>query len=489
MTAIVRRSHTEIRGHPSRVISRAFHPGHEGLIHGLSRSHAVIARVLAMDEDEVASTLAETLSAYSSRHDDLRATFRQNFAELALSDALEHPNYSQARAELIGAYFTQEYSIEGAALFNPSIVPALDQTGCAEGELRFILSLRAVGEGHISSIEFRSGVLGPADSVTLDAPSSRLTTGQRSALDTNREYLLPSFTHHGLAEEASSQGQGKAEGIAKQQLLEALQPVTPLASLSALDAAAETLRRIVEASYQLDFSATSAISERVLFPSIDAESHGMEDARFVQFVEDDGTISYFATYTAYDGANVTPRMLQTDDFLTFRLRPMFGEAAKNKGVALFPRRISGVMWCLSRWDRENISVARLESGTGWSNAKAVQTPQQPWELIQLGPCSSPIETPEGWLVLTHGVGPMRTYAIGALLLDLEDPSVVIGVLDEPLLMAAETEREGYVPNVVYSCGALIHNGVLVLPYGCSDASVRFAFIDMSELLAGLHGST
>jgi predicted GH43/DUF377 family glycosyl hydrolase len=456
MTAIVRRSHTEIRAHPARVISRAFDPGQEDLIRGLSRADAVVTRVLLMDEAAVARTLAETLAAYSNRHDDLRATFRRNFELISTAEVLGHPNYSQERAELIGAYFTQEYSIEGAALFNPSIVAAPDQSGCSEGELRFILSLRAVGEGHISSIEFRSGLLGAGDAVTLDPPSPHLVTGERSL-------LAPTF--------------------------EAVQPGYPLTSLSAIDAATEVLRRIIDASYQLTFPATSTLSERVLFPGTPAESHGLEDARFVRFVEDDGVVTYFGTYTAYDGANVAPHLLQTDDFITFRMRPMFGEAARNKGVALFPRRIDGVMWCLSRWDRENISVAQLDNHTGWGNARVVQTPLRPWELIQLGPCSSPIETPEGWLVLTHGVGPMRTYAIGALLLDLEDPSVVIGVLDEPLLMAAETERNGYVPNVVYSCGALIHNDVLVLPYGCSDASVRFAFIDMSELLAGLHGST
>jgi predicted GH43/DUF377 family glycosyl hydrolase len=488
MNAIVRRSHTEIHAHPARVISRAFDPGQEGLIRGLSRAQAVTARVLAMDEEEVARTLAETLAAYSNRHDDLRATFRKNFELVATAELLGHPDYSQERAELIGSYFTQEYSIEGAALFNPSIVEAPDQSGCGEGELRFIMSLRAVGEGHISSIEFRSGILGAQDSVALDAASTHLSTGERSTLPTTHEYLSPRPVRVN-APPVEIPTASIDDGLTAQILQEALHATAPLPSLSALDAATEVLRRIVDASYQLEFSATSTLSERVLFPGTPAESHGLEDARFVRFVEDDGEITYFATYTAYDGANVAPHLLQTDDFLTFRMRPMFGEAARNKGVALFPRRIDGVMWCLSRWDRENISVAQLESGIGWSNAKVVQTPTQPWELIQLGPCSSPIETPEGWLVLTHGVGPMRTYAIGALLLDLQDPSVVIGVLEEPLLIAAETERNGYVPNVVYSCGALIHNGSLVLPYGCSDASVRFAFVDMTELLAGLHGST
>jgi predicted GH43/DUF377 family glycosyl hydrolase len=426
MTHVVRRSHTEIRGHPSRVISRTFNPGDEGLIRGMSRSKAVIERVLSMQETNVATVLAATLVGYANRHDDLRATFRKNFAAVTSSDVINDPSCSQDRAELIGAYFTQEYSIEGAALFNPSIVPAPNQDACPVGELHFIMSLRAVGEGHMSSIEFRSGCLGADASVTLDPPSPHLSTGE----------MVPDE----------------------------------------------------DDGYRLTFSATSTLSERVLFPAIASESHGLEDARFVQFTEDDGSMTYYATYTAYDGVRVAPHLLQTDDFLTFHMQPMHGEAARNKGMALFPRRINGVKWCLSRWDRENISVARLEDSE-WRHPSVLQTPVQPWEIVQLGACTSPMETPDGWLVLTHGVGPMRTYAIGALLLKLDDPTTVIGVLSEPLLMPAETERNGYVPNVVYSCGALIHQGVLVLPYGCSDASVRFAFIDLAGLLAGLHGSS
>lgn len=426
MTHVVRRSPTEIRGHPSRVISRTFNPGNETLVRGVSRSQAVIDRVLQMSEADVAVTLASTLVDYANRHDDLRATFRKNFAAVAGSATLSLPNCSQDHAELIGAYFTHEYSIEAAALFNPSIVQGLDQEACGVGEQSFILSLRAVGEGHISSIEFRSGCLGQDDSVHLDAPSPHLSTGELALGDAN--------------------------------------------------------------DYRLTFGASSTLSERVIFPTVAAESHGLEDARFVKFTEDDGSTTYYATYTAYDGVRVTPHMLQTDDFLSFHMQPMIGKAAQHKGMALFPRRIDGVMWCLSRWDRENISVARLEDGE-WRNPRVIQVPQQPWELVQLGACTSPIETAAGWLVLTHGVGPMRTYAIGALLLRIDDPTKVIGVLDEPLLMPAETERNGYVPNVVYSCGALIHNGTLVLPYGCSDASVRFAFVDLAGLLAGLHGST
>jgi predicted GH43/DUF377 family glycosyl hydrolase len=486
MTITVRRSSAEILAHPSRVISRPFDPGHDGLIRGRSRSQGVIERVLAMTECDVLQTLGETLALYSNRHDDLRATFRRHFELIAHPSVTAHPNYSQERAELVGAYFTQEYSIEGAALFNPSIVIAPDQSGCGENEVRFILSLRAVGEGHLSSIEFRSGVLGAADSVVLDPPSPHLTTGEHSQAPIPCELLRAALHQSG----ESAAIDGLLQSVPQEFTVEAFERVleSPECEQVPADARAvamAALRRIADASYELVFSQTSKLSERVIFPGTAAESHGLEDARFIQFLDDDGGSTYLGTYTAYDGVSVRPHLLQTDDFRTFRISPMLGEAAQDKGMALFPRKINGDMWCLSRWDRENISIARLERTTGWSRPQVVQAPHQPWELIKLGACSSPIETPAGWLVLTHGVGPMRTYAIGALLLDLDDPSKVIGVLAEPLLMPAETERDGYVPNVVYSCGALVHKGTLVLPYGCSDASVRFAFVELADILASL----
>ena len=454
MMHLVRRTRTEVRCDPARVISRPFDPGQEGLILGLSRAQSVMERVMRLSDEAVTQILAQTLAAYATRHDDLRANFRRNFQVVAHGDPVTHPELSQDRVELIGAYFTQEYAIEGAALFNPSIVMAPDQSGCGPDELRFIMSLRAVGEGHMSSIEFRSGVLGADDSVVLDAASPHLSTGERSDLPT-----AWGFQEHGPSVEQADRVE---------------HPLPP-----------DTAIKLVSSSYQLTFAPTSTLSERVLFPSIGAEAHGLEDARLVRFVEDDGAVSYFGTYTAYNGALVTPYVLQTEDFQTFRMRPMLGEAAKNKGMALFPRRINGKLFCLSRWDRESVSVATFEDGAGWCHAQVLQAPEEPWELVQMGNCSSPIELPEGWLVLTHGVGPMRSYSIGAMLLDLDDPTKVIGVLATPLLMPAEAEREGYVPNVVYSCGALVHGDSLALPYGCSDDSVRFAFVDLPALIAHL----
>ncbi len=454
MTSLVRRVGTEIRCDPARVISRPFDPGQEGLILGLSRAQSVIQRVMQMDEAVVTRILAETLAAYATRHDDLRANFRRNFHLVAGGDPLVHPDLTQDRVELIGAFFTQEYAIEGAALFNPSIVVAPDQTGCAEGELRFIMSMRAVGEGHMSSIEFRSGCIGPDDHIVLDPASPHLSTGERSELTATW-----GFEERGLDPALPERNEV---------------PLPPDAAI-----------KLVASSYQLAFPPTSALSERVLFPGAGAESHGLEDARLVRFTEDDGTVTYYGTYTAYDGARVAPYFLKTDDFLNFSMRPMLGEAAKNKGMALFPRRINGRLWCLSRWDRENISIAHFEEGAGWSHAEVVHAPVEPWELVQMGTCSSPIELPEGWLVLTHGVGPMRSYSMGAMLLELDDPTKLIGVLSTPLLMPAEAEREGYVPNVVYSCGAIAHGDALVLPYGCADDSVRIAFVDLPGLIAHL----
>jgi predicted GH43/DUF377 family glycosyl hydrolase len=254
------------------------------------------------------------------------------------------------------------------------------------------------------------------------------------------------------------------------------------------EAIVERIRRIASCNYQLQFPPDRPISERVIYPSSPDESRGVEDARFTRFVDDDATITYYATYTAFDGSEVTPHLLQTKDFETFESTQLIGGAARNKGMALFPRRIGGEYLMLSRWDRESIAITRSTDTRHWGAAVTLRTPVEPWELIQLGNCGSPIETPDGWLVLTHGVGPMREYGIGAILLDLDEPSKVVGALSRPMLTPADEERDGYVPNVVYSCGALIHEQTLVLPYGCSDSSIRVAFVDLQELLKALRAS-
>lgn len=451
----MRRCSSEIRGHPARVISRTFIPDWENTIARTSLVHDVVTRVLAMNDDHVARTLASTLAQYSTRHDDLRATFRMNFSIVTAGLPAFDPELSQERLEVIGAYFTQEFSIEGAALFNPSIVEAPDQEGCPAGALRFIMSLRAVGEGHISSIEFRTGTLTQDDEVVLDLVSPHLSTGTRHAIDA---IFLP---HRGVAEETTVDTEDDTGGKSRE-----------LGSPTFSTAA----------GYQVEFAPTSLLSARVLVPGNPAESHGLEDARLVRFIDDTGNVTYFGTYNAYDGTKVSPQVFHTTDFVTFTMRPMQGEAAANKGMALFPRPIGGQLWCISRWDRESIFVSCLDDKVLWSNPTLVQSPTLPWDLVQLGACASPIETASGWLVLTHGVGPMRSYAIGALLLDLEDPTTALGKLESPLMVPAENERDGYVPNVVYTCGALVRGDTILLPYGCSDHSVRFAMINLAGLL-------
>jgi predicted GH43/DUF377 family glycosyl hydrolase len=366
------------------------------------------------------------------------------------------------------------------------VVAHPDQNDLAAGELRFIMSARAVGEGHISSVEFRTGVFDQHSGVRVDAPGRHLVTGQAEPAILSRAYLR----------QALSELVGGAEAARSDYLLSLLPPEFDARQLDdalvrverdkltrgSADAIVQLSRWIASCNYRLRFSADRPLAERVIHPTSPDESHGIEDARFTRFTNDDGTITYYATYTAFDGSNVAPHLLQTADFEMFDVTQLIGPAANNKGMALFPRRVNGQYLALSRWDRESIAVASSRDCRSWGDAITVQAPHQPWELIQLGNCGSPIETPDGWLVLTHGVGPMREYGIGAILLDLDEPTKLIGALSRPLLTPADDERDGYVPNVVYSCGALLHQQTMLLPYGCSDSSIRFAYVDMPELL-------
>jgi predicted GH43/DUF377 family glycosyl hydrolase len=445
--AWVHRGALALRPDPSRVLGRLFLPGQELLSSGKSRADAVIARVLSLDEDQAARVLADTIAGFAHRHHDLVGMFREHF-DLYAHRIEGVSDLSATRRDLLGAYFTQEYALEAAALFNPSLVAHPNQSGLVDGELRFVMSLRAVGEGHISSIEFRTGVLGSSG---LDAPD-----GARRA----REVRLDAPDPHpdtGVVTPGSMSSNRRAAPFP------AAIPAPP------------------DATYRLRFDAERPLSARVVFPTVPVEANGIEDARFVRFTEDGG-VTYHATYTAFDGSNIAPRLLTTEDFVTFESRHQIGPSARDKGMALFPRRVGGDYLALTRWDRETLGLTRSDDAITWAASTTLIRPEQPWDLVQLGQCGSPLETEAGWLVLTHGVGPMRTYGLGAILLDLEDPSRVLGSLDRPLLSPTEQERDGYVPNVVYSCGGLLHDGQLVLPYGCSDAEVRFAFVDLELLL-------
>jgi predicted GH43/DUF377 family glycosyl hydrolase len=441
---------------------------------------AVIDRILGLSEEEVETTLGRTLARYSGQYRDLARTLERHF-QLVAHRLGGNIRVGRARRQLIGAYLTQEYALEAAALFNPSMVAHPDQAGCQPGETRFIMSLRAVGEGHMSSIEFRTGTIG-GSGIRLDPPGPFPDSGHAQPVPHDRDLFRTKLADLGAEDENAR----FLWDLLPSRFTTAELDVA-LAKLSGQhvtrgDSAglAEMVRYMAASSYAVVFDGHSALSERVLWPLSPAESHGMEDARLVRFTDGD-YVTYYATYTAFDGSRVAPHLLQTRDFQTFTVSLLAGPSARNKGMAIFPRRIRG-RYALSRWDRESNAIGYSADGYRWGEAITVQTPAHPWELIQLGNCGSPIETPEGWLVFTHGVGPMREYAIGAVLLDLDEPERLISALPEPVLVADESERDGYVPNVVYSCGPMTHGSTIVLPYGCSDSSVRIATVDLGLLL-------
>ncbi len=481
----VRRTDVLLRPDARRVIARLFLPGQESAASGISRASAVVARCLAMSESEVQETLAEVLTSYAPRHRGFAERLDAHFVVVAhrVDGAAA---LSPQRRRLIGAYFTKEFAVEAAALFNPSLVAHPEQDGAAGG-LRFVMSARAVGEGHLSSIVFRTGRLSTGAAppiVTVDPASAYVTAGAYAASPIDRERIRLEATAAGADAESLA---FVLAGLPAQFTPEALDGA--LAALRGQrltrvngEHTATCLQLAATGSYEVVFPQESDLSERALMPGSAAESGGVEDARFVRFTEDDGTATYLATYTAFDGDHIVPRRLQTHDFRTFRATSFTGRAAANKGMALFPRRVDGQYLALSRWDRENNAIAVSADGHHWDEVRRLQAPEQPWELIQLGNCGPPIETPQGWLVLTHGVGAMRGYSIGAILLDLADPARVVGRLASPLLRPAGDERDGYVPNVVYSCGALVHEQTLVLPYGCSDTSIRVAVLSLPTLL-------
>jgi predicted GH43/DUF377 family glycosyl hydrolase len=482
---LLARTQHRLRPDASRTLCRLFVPGQESLIRGGSRAMAVIDRLLDLSEQETETTLARTLARFSGRHRDLAKTLEQNF-ELVGHRLQAGRRIGRSRRQLIGAYFTQEYALEAAALFNPSIVAHPDQEGCLPGEVRFVMSLRAVGEGHLSSIEFRTGTIGAGSEIRLDPPGRFPDPGRRGPVSYDRDRFASKLAELGQADENARFLRNRLPAQFTAAELDAALTELSRQRVTRDDSAvlADRARWIAASGYTVEFDKDTELSERVLWPAGPAESHGMEDARFVRFDDGEGPV-YYATYTAFDGSQVAPQLLETSDFRTFTVSQLSGPSARNKGMALFPRRIAGRYAALSRWDRESNAIGYSDDGHRWSEAVTVQAPVRPWELIQLGNCGSPIETPAGWLVLTHGVGPMREYAIGAILLDLDEPERLIGALSEPLLIADDSEREGYVPNVVYSCGSMLHGATVILPYGCGDSSVRIATVNLSRLLGQL----
>jgi predicted GH43/DUF377 family glycosyl hydrolase len=483
---LVTRSPQRLVADPSRVITRLFVPGQEGFERQDSRSGAVLRRILALDEDEVRRSLNGVVTRFAGRHRDLVGTFGRHAGELTdrLSTSIER---SQSRMLLLGATFTSEYAIEAAALCNPSIVAHPDQAGTPAGSLRFVMSVRGIGEGHRSSIGFRTGVVDAGGGVTIDVPAPFAGVGSvRSTLLDAAVFRSELARLRDAGEAADYVLDALGDRFTRADLDEQLDKLqTHRSTRGHAQQTISLIRTIAERSYAVDFDAETPLSERVLWPAMSAEAAGMEDARFVRFVDDDGSVTFYATYTAYGGSRISQQLLETADFRTFTSTPMVGRAAANKGLALFPRRIRGRFAGMSRSDRESNSVAYSDHPFIWPDSVPCQRPTRAWEALQLGNCGPPIETEAGWLVLTHGVGPMRTYSIGAILLDLEEPTRIVGQLRQPLLSPAVDEQDGYVPNVVYSCGALVHAETLVIPYGIADAAIGIATVPLRELLAAL----
>ena len=417
-----------LRPDPTRVVVRPFNPTLEPLdLNPTDRTRAnhIVDRIVGLDPDTTQRLLTDVLENFESRHRNLLEILEARAGEMEEA-FVPHVKFTKAQRQLIGAYFLHEYSFEAAALFNPSIVRNPDQTGAAADGCRFILSLRAVGEGHISSLTFRSGHVGGDGSVTID-PTTRLAS-------------IPTI----LRRTATSDGE----------------------------------------EIDVIFTTDEHLSERVIFPITDSQANGIEDARFVEFKNGDDRI-YYATYTAYSGKGIRPELLETTDFASFRMTPLSGSAARNKGMALFPRKINGRYSMIGRQDNENLYLLYSDNLYVWEEAQLILKPKYPWEFVQLGNCGSPIELDEGWLLLTHGVGPMRKYSIGAVLLDKSDPTKILGRSREPLLKPEPSEREGYVPNVVYTCGAMRHGNHIILPYAISDTFSNFASITISALMRAL----
>ena len=413
---------------PSRVVVRPFHLAWQTNGSGPSRSERLVREVLSLSAADARNQLERVLKDFEARHWQTRRVFMTRYDEIEGELKLDGAEIGDEKRQLIGAYFCHEYSYAAAALMNPSAVPHFDQSGMPQGSLRILMSMRSVGEGHISSIAFREGII-------------------------------------------TSKGELK------------LAPEPPFAT--ATDVIGKQESTLPEGPVTVHRHRDSTLSGTVIFPITKAQSNGLEDLRLVQFEHDDGSLEWLGTYTAYNGSQIQSELMRTRDFRAFDLVPMTGGASRNKGMALFPRKVNGKYMMIGRQDGENLYLLESDEVTNWEGGQRLLTPEYPWEFVQIGNCGPPIELDEGWLLLTHGVGAMRKYSIGAVLLDKDDPSKVLGRTREPILAAADEDREGYVPNVVYSCGALRHDDTLFIPYGVADSSVAFAFAPISAMLAAM----
>lgn len=477
--SIVSRKSEQILRDPSRVITRLHLPDNP------QRIAKIIQRIRDLPDAEAKALLEQILLGFSNRHKDIRRVFELHMN--AVKDYVPHNvTLSETQRAVIGAYFTMEYSVESAALFNPSIVPHPDQSQLDKGSVRFIMSLRATGEGHISSIVFRSGVIDAQGEFLFDPISDYVVTPDIH-LDPvyNRHLFHQKLCEMMVCNEVVTYLLDQLpETFSFYRLKKEIETLraNPVYSVERQNETFEMIFWLANSNYSLSFEHNDLVSERVIFPVSKNESRGIEDARFVQFFNADGQVTYYASYTAYNGVTILPQLIETKDFINFNILTLNGKAVQNKGMALFPRKIDDRYVMLSRQDGENNHIMFSDNIHFWQESEIIQEPQYPWEFIQLGNCGSPLETREGWIVLTHGVGPMRQYCISAILLDLKNPAKIIARLEKPLLAPHEEEREGYVPNVVYSCGAMIHNNVLVIPYAMSDTMTGIATVEVNDLI-------
>jgi predicted GH43/DUF377 family glycosyl hydrolase len=481
MTVEVKRLPIQLERDSSRVITRFFSVGDEKRVRG------IVERILAIPEETVVTLLAKLEDDYRPLHADIDDTFREHYAavkhHITNQDAV-----SDARQRFIGACFTMEYAIEAAALFNPSMVQAVDQSDVPPGSVRFLMSLRATGEGHISSIVFRHGLIDADGAVSVNPPGRYSRPARPMTPDhfVKREFVrqlqaLDAWTPH--AQDVLSR---LGDRFTRAELSNSIDDIRKQSAVSGkLEESIDTLLDLTQANYQIPLEPDMDISEAVVFPYSENERHGIEDLRLVRFTDDDGSWRLYGTYTAYDGAHMFPQLLEYAVGQNVEVSLLTGKSAKNKGMALFPRKIWGRYAMIARLDNENLYYMESDDVRVWNEASLLCAPRFPWEVIQIGNCGSPLETEAGWLLLTHGVGPMRQYCIGAILLDRDDPSRVIGQTSEPLLVPTGSERFGYVPNVVYSCGGMIHAGKLILPYAMSDLATSIAVVDLQELLDSL----
>jgi predicted GH43/DUF377 family glycosyl hydrolase len=480
MRITVNRQPVKIYPDPKRVIARFFYTGDD-------RAREVIRKVLELSEQQVFGIVSPLLQEFSKRHRNITKVFSRNCKQVKhLMEEVGHDyrNVSEYRKYLIGSYFTHEYSIESAAFFNPSIVEDPDQTNLVEGEKRVIISFRAVGEGHISSVVFRRALIDCHNNIHVMPAGNYIDEADvvKNAIYNKRLFLKKASDANIALKVIAEMNDKLGEKFDYAQLRRVVLDSKNLEEEDLNKLEYDKILWLSDTYHEICFSKDTDISDRVIFPISEFERKGIEDARFVRFIKEDGSVMYYATYTAFDGAFIIPKLMQTVDFYDFKVSPLHGTGAQNKNLALFPKKINGKYAMMSRIDGWNNYLMYSDRITVWDQPIKLQSPLYQWEFIQIGNCGSPIETEAGWLIITHGVGPMRRYCLGASLLDLNDPSIEIGRLHEPLLVPNPDEREGYVPNVLYSCGSIIHNGELIIPYGLSDYCSSFATVNLERLL-------